>query len=332
MIERLKMGSSDDGVQSLVVFVVIGIVTLMIPVNANLSPHFYDKVCPQALPVIRSVVQRAINREPRIGASLLRLHFHDCFVNGCDGSILLDDTRNFIGEKTAFPNNNSARGFSVVDEIKAAVDKACKRPVVSCADILAIAARDSVAIYGGKHFWYQVLLGRRDARTASRDAANSNLPPPTFSFSQLVSNFQSHGLNVKDLVALSGGHTIGFARCTTFRNRIYNESNIDPKFAASLRNICPRSGGDNNLEKLDATPARADSRYFTDLVQKKGLLHSDQELFKGQGRESDKLVQLYSRSPVSFARDFKASMIKMGNLKPLTGSKGEIRCHCRRVN
>jgi len=72
---------------------------------------------------------------------------------GCDGSILLDDTGNFIGEKTAFPNNNSARGFSVVDEIKAAVDKACKRPVVSCADILAIAARDSVAIVSlHKHF------------------------------------------------------------------------------------------------------------------------------------------------------------------------------------
>jgi len=177
-----------------------------------------------------------------------------------------------------------------------------------------------------------VLLGRRDARTASRDAANSNLPPPTFSFSQLVSNFKNQGLNVRDLVALSGGHTIGFARCTTFRNRIYNESNIDTKFAASLRNICPRRGGDNNLEKLDATPARADSTYFTDLLHKKGLLHSDQELFKGEGRESDKLVQLYSRSTLAFARDFKASMIKMGNLKPLTGNQGEIRCHCRRVN
>lgn len=81
MIERLKMGCCNDGIQSLVVFVVIGMVTLIIPVNANLSPHFYDKVCPQALPVIRSVVQRAISREPRIGASLLRLHFHDCFVN-----------------------------------------------------------------------------------------------------------------------------------------------------------------------------------------------------------------------------------------------------------
>ncbi|CAJ1970748.1 unnamed protein product [Sphenostylis stenocarpa] len=326
------MKNMGSDIQPLVVFVVIALVTLIIPTNANLSPHFYDKDCPQALPLIRSVVQRAINREPRVGASLLRLHFHDCFVNGCDGSVLLDDTTNFVGEKTAFPNNNSIRGFSVVDEIKAEVDKACKRHVVSCADILAIAARDSVAIYGGQPFWYQVLLGRRDARTASRAAANSNLPPPTFSFSQLVSNFKSHGLNVRDLVALSGGHTIGFARCTNFRNRIYNESNIDPRFAASLRNICPRRGGDNNLEKLDASPARVDTTYFTDLLHKKGLLHSDQELFKGQGSESDKLVQLYSRSPLAFARDFKASMIKMGNLKPLTGNQGEIRCHCRRVN
>ncbi|XP_020210233.1 peroxidase P7 [Cajanus cajan] len=311
---------------------VLAMVTLMVQTNANLSPHFYEKVCPQALPIIRSVVQRAIIRERRIGASLLRLHFHDCFVNGCDGSILLDDTRNFTGEKTAFPNVNSVRGFSVVDEIKAAVDKACKRPVVSCADILAIAARDSVAIYGGPHFWYQVLLGRRDARTASRAAANSNLPPPTFSFSQLLSNFQSHGLNVRDLVALSGGHTIGFSKCSSFRNRIYNDTNIDPRFAASLRRTCPRSGGNNNLQPLDATPARVDTTYYTDLLHKKGLLHSDQELFKGHGSESDKLVQLYSRSPLAFARDFKASMIKMGNMKPLTGRNGEIRCNCRRVN
>lgn len=179
------------------------------------------------------------------------------------------------------------------------------------------------------------MLGRRDARTASKAAANSNLPPPSFSFSQLVSNFKSHGLNVRDLVALSGGHTLGFARCSTFRNRIYNASNnniIDPKFAASSRKTCPRSGGDNNLHPFDATPARVDTAYYTNLLHKKGLLHSDQELFKGKGTESDKLVQLYSRIPLAFARDFKASMIKMGNMKPLTGRQGEIRCNCRRVN
>ncbi|KAJ1412207.1 Secretory peroxidase [Sesbania bispinosa] len=267
-----------------------------------------------------------------MGASLLRLHFHDCFVNGCDGSILLDDTPNFTGEKTAFPNVNSVRGFSVVDDIKAAVDKACKHPVVSCADILAIAARDSVSILGGPHYWYQVLLGRRDARTASRDTANANLPQPTFSFSQLLSNFNFVGLDLKDLVALSGGHTIGLARCTAFRNRIYNDTNINPNYAAAVRKQCPRSGGDNNLVPFDGTTGVVDTAYYSALLHKKGLLHSDQELFKGQGSESDKLVHLYSSNPLAFAKDFGASMIKMGNIKPLTGNQGEIRSNCRRVN
>ncbi|XP_047165924.1 cationic peroxidase 1-like [Vigna umbellata] len=308
-------------------------ILLTIPSHAQqLSPDFY-MACPQALPVIKSVVQRAIFRERRMGASLLRLHFHDCFVNGCDGSVLLDDTPNFTGEKTALPNIGSIRGLEVIDEIKAAVDKACKRPVVSCADILAVAARDSVSILGGSLYWYKVPLGRRDARTASKDAANSNLPPPFFSFSQLLANFQAHGLDLQDLVALSGAHTIGFAQCSTFRNRIYNDTNIDPNFASSLQSTCPKSGGDSNLSPLDRfTPSRVDTSYYTSLLSKRGLLHSDQELFKGDGSESDSLVRLYSRNPFAFARDFKASMIKMGNMKPLTGNAGEIRVNCRKVN
>ena len=73
----------------------------------------------------------------------------DCFlfehVQGCDGSILLDDTATFTGEKNALPNQNSARGFEVIDTIKTRVEAACNA-TVSCADILALAARDGVVL------------------------------------------------------------------------------------------------------------------------------------------------------------------------------------------
>ena len=64
-------------------------------------------------------------------------------MQGCDASVLLDDTTDFTGEKSAGANVNSLRGFEVIDDIKSKVEAACPG-VVSCADILAIAARDSV--------------------------------------------------------------------------------------------------------------------------------------------------------------------------------------------
>lgn len=67
-------------------------------------------------------------------------------MQGCDASILLDSTPSSASEKLAIPNINSVRGFKVIDQIKAAVDEACGGPVVSWADILAVAARDSVAM------------------------------------------------------------------------------------------------------------------------------------------------------------------------------------------
>ncbi|XP_057953305.1 peroxidase RIP1-like [Malania oleifera] len=305
--------------------------SMVIPACAQLTPDFYEESCPSALPTVKMVVERAIQNEPRMGASLLRLHFHDCFVNGCDGSILLDDNPNFIGEKTAAPNLNSVRGFEVVDEMKEEVNLACNGNVVSCADILAIAARHSVQILGGPN--YEVLLGRRDARTASLNDANNDIPPPSSSLPALLSNFQSHGLGLNDLVALSGAHTIGFARCTVFRARIYNDTNMDPQFAASLRNQCPINGGDGATHPLDPTAAIFDEAYFNGLLGLQGLLHSDQELFRGDPNgPTDGLVRLYSQNPDAFKQDFAASMIKMGNIKPLLGTDGEIRMNCRKIN
>uniref|UniRef100_A0A7N0ZUB1 Peroxidase n=1 Tax=Kalanchoe fedtschenkoi TaxID=63787 RepID=A0A7N0ZUB1_KALFE len=298
--------------------------------SAQLSTTFYSASCPSLQTTVRSAVLTAILQEVRMGASLLRLHFLDCFVNGCDGSILLDDTSSFTGEKNAAPNNNSARGFDVVDTIKAAVERACPG-TVSCADLLAIAARDSVVILGGP-IW-NVKLGRRDARTASQAAANSRIPSPASSLSSLISSFANVGLSSTDMVALSGSHTVGQSRCASFRNRIYNETTINPTFAQARQQNCPRATGtgDNNLAPLDLqTPVTFDNRYYQNLINSRGLLHSDQQLFSGGS--TDSLVRTYSSNPSAFSAGFVAAMIKMGDISPLTGSSGEIRKNCRKPN
>ncbi|KAK3139174.1 hypothetical protein QOZ80_5AG0378990 [Eleusine coracana subsp. coracana] len=194
-------------------------------------PASTPKSCPGVYDAVKSVMKSAIAKEKRTGASILRLFFHDCFVQGCDASLLLDDTPSFKGEKTAAPNNGSARGFEVIDAIKSAVDKVCAG-VVSCADILAIAARDGVVILGGPN--WDVKVGRRDSTTASFNGANNNIPPPTSSLANLNSYFAAQGLSQKDMVALSGAHTIGLARCTNYRAHIYiqrQDTNIDAAFA-----------------------------------------------------------------------------------------------------
>uniref|UniRef100_A0A2P2PVJ4 Peroxidase n=1 Tax=Rhizophora mucronata TaxID=61149 RepID=A0A2P2PVJ4_RHIMU len=294
----------------------------------KLSPDYYSSSCPKALDIVRTGVIAAIKNETRVGASLLRLHFHDCFVNGCDGSILLDDNATFIGEKTAVPNNNSVRGFNVIDNIKTELEKTCPG-VVSCADIVALAARDSTAYLGGP--CWLVGLGRRDSLTASRAIANTSIPAPTSNLSTLTARFAAQGLSFKDMIALSGSHTIGLARCTSFRGHIYNDSKIDSSFAQSLRRICPRSGNDNVLAPLDLqTPTHFDNLYYKNLINRKGLLHSDQVLYNGSS--ADSFVKRYVNKPAVFFRDFAYAMVKMGNIRPLTGSRGEIRKNCRKAN
>lgn len=296
--------------------------------SAQLSPTFYSSTCPNVLSTIKTAVNSAVSSEARMGASLLRLHFHDCFVNGCDASVLLDDNSTFTGEKTAGPNSNSLRGFNVIDTIKSKLETSCPG-VVSCADILAVAARDSVVALNGPS--WTVPLGRRDSTTASLSAANSNLPGPGLNLSALITAFSNKGFTAKELVALSGSHTIGQARCIVFRGHIYNDANINAQFATSLKANCPSTGGDNNLAPLDTTsPTAFDNAYYKNLQGQKGLLHSDQELFNGGS--TDAQVNTYGTNSATFFTDFGNAMVKMGNLSPLTGTSGQIRTNCRKAN
>lgn len=130
-----------------------------------------------------------------------------------------------------------------------------------------------------------------------------------------------------------GAHTIGQSQCFLFRDRLYeNSSDIDAGFASTRKRRCPTIGSDGNLAALDlVTPNSFDNNYYKNLMQKKGLLVTDQVLF-GSGASTDGIVSEYSKNPSKFAADFATAMIKMGDIEPLTGSTGEIRRICSFVN
>ncbi|CAA7052146.1 unnamed protein product [Microthlaspi erraticum] len=318
---------------------ILGCLVLQASISiAQLSPDFYIRTCPRVFDIIRNTIVEELSSDPRIAASILRLHFHDCFVNGCDASILLDNSTSFRTEKDAAPNVNSARGFDVIDRMKAEVERLCPR-TVSCADVLTIAAQMSVLLSGGPR--WSVPLGRRDSLEAFFALANEALPSPSFTLKKIQAMFASVGLNrSSDLVALSGGHTIGRAQCQFVTPRLYNfngtnrpDPTLNTAYLPQLRGLCPKKGNGSVVVNFDpVTPNAFDSQYYTNLRNKRGRLQSDQELFSTPQADTIPLVEQYSRNTSVFFGAFVEAMIRMGDIKPLTGTQGEIRVNCRVVN
>lgn len=118
---------------------------------------------------------------------------------GCDASVLLAGTTT---ERAAI-NNAGLHGFEAIDAAKEAVEKVCPG-VVSCADILAYASRDSVKLTRGEG--WKVPAGRRDGTVSLAAEPLQNLPPATFTSPQLIANFAAKGLTAQQMVDLSGNY------------------------------------------------------------------------------------------------------------------------------
>ncbi|XP_022154276.1 peroxidase 5-like [Momordica charantia] len=302
----------------------------------DLKVGFYSETCPLAEHIVRATVAKAVAGNPGMAAGLIRMQFHDCIVLGCDGSILLDSTPENPESEKDSPSNPLLRGFEIIDDAKAQIEARCPQ-TVSCADILAFAARDSVATVG--QFTYAVPGGRRDSLVSHGPNVSDNVPFPTSDIEFLKQHFQERGLSLRDMVALSGAHSIGVAPCAAFSGRLFffngtensTDPSMDPKFAEFLKTKCPEEdGGLSRTADLDnVTPNQLDVQFFENLKNKMGVLSSDQAL------ASDPLtaatVRRYRRNRAVWMRDFSAAMVKMGKLQVLTGTQGEIRrnCHVR---
>ncbi|MCP8971415.1 hypothetical protein NK662_23185, partial [Ectobacillus sp. SYSU M60031] len=186
---------------------------------SELKVGYYHKKCKGVENVIKWHVIKALKQNRRTGAALVRLLFHDCFVRGCDGSVLLDKSyENPHPEKEA-PVNIGLAAFDLLEEIKAAVEKRCPG-VVSCADIVIYAARDAGSILSNGHVHFDVLAGRLDGVVSRADEAQAELPDSTMTVQQLKDNFAAKGFDTEQLVILSGAHSIGQGHCSSFTGRL----------------------------------------------------------------------------------------------------------------
>ncbi|XP_073144477.1 peroxidase 60-like isoform X2 [Henckelia pumila] len=295
-----------------------------------LKVGFYDGKCADTTDVeavVGDVVASFYDRDHTVAAALLRLQFHDCFIRGCDASILLDGPNS---EKTALANRR-IRGYDLIEAAKSSVEAVCPG-VVSCADIIVMATRDAVFLSGGGR--YTVQMGRRDGAVSS--ASDVNMPTSSISVSDLIKVFGDKGLSPTDMVYLLGGHTIGVARCSSFRDRLYNFQNTgepDPTMDSMLRDTlitrCPQDSlSDDNTVDLDqnsSSSSTVDNSYYQQILSNRGILQIDQELALDPWTQPtvNSIAQGWN-----FTTGFGQAMIKLGAVQVLTGEQGEIRQFC----
>ncbi|TKW36110.1 hypothetical protein SEVIR_2G419000v4 [Setaria viridis] len=300
------------------------------PTGAGLRVGYYNS-CPDAEGIVRKVVRDAVAKEPGMGAGLIRLFFHDCFVRGCDASVLLVNSSGSSDPSEMFgpPNRDSLRGFGVIDAAKAALEAACPN-AVSCADIMAFAARDASFVLSNGRINFAMPGGRHDGRVSLASETTDVLPGPFTDLQTIKNMFASKGLDTKDVVTLSGAHTVGHARCGFISS---DRPDMNATLARDLRNKC-RSGNNNTAVVQDyKTPNILDSQYYQNVNDNAVLFQSDAALSSG---ETQPLVDIYAAdsSGNRWETEFAAAMVKMGNIEVKTspGADAEIRKNCSIYN
>lgn len=300
--------------------------------SVGLQENYYATSCPRAEEIVKEQVYNLYQEHGNTAVSWIRLIFHDCIVQSCDASILLDSSGDVQTEKQS-DRNFGMRNFKYVDTIKEAIEAECPG-VVSCADIIVLAAKEAAAQLGGPRI--AVKTGRRDSRKSSAAVVDKYIPLHNGSISSLLSAFASVGIDAEGAMALLGAHSVGRTHCVNLVERLYPEvdPNFDPDYAVYLKGRCPTPNPDPN-EVLYArndrvTPMKLDNNYFKNLINHEGLLLVDQGLLS-DSRTTPYVTKMAQDNNYFFAQFSRAFTILSEN-NPLTGGDGEIRNHCRFVN
>ncbi|GLT69748.1 hypothetical protein SLA2020_418750 [Shorea laevis] len=300
--------------------------------QSDLQLNYYEQSCPNAEEIIKQEVTNLYNKHGNTAVSWVRNLFHDCGVKSCDASLLLE-TANGIESEQESDRSFGMRNFKYVRTIKEALEKECPM-TVSCADIVALSARDGIVMLGGPRI--EMKTGRRDGRESYLTEVETALPNHNDSMSSVLSTFQSIGIDTEGTVALLGAHSVGRVHCVNLVHRLYPtvDPTLDPDYAEYLKGRCPTPDPDpkavlyarNDRE----TPMILDNFYYKHLLEHKGLLLVDQEL--ASDPLTSPFVEKMAADNGHFQDRFARAILLLSENNPLTGDQGEIRKDCRYVN
>ncbi|KAL2559934.1 Peroxidase 21 [Forsythia ovata] len=300
--------------------------------KSDLQINYYSESCPRAEEVIKEQVTNLYNIHGNTAVSWIRNLFHDCIVKSCDASLLLDTAEGMESEKTS-SRNFGMRNFKYINTIKEALEKECPMKV-SCADIVALSARDGVVLLGGPHV--EMKTGRKDSKESYVAQVEGFVPNHNDTIQSVLSVFQSIGVDTEGTVALLGAHSIGRVHCTNIVHRIYPtvDPTLDPTYAEYLKGRCPSPEPNPNAIEYARndriTPMLLDNMYYKNILSHKGLLLVDQQLVSDP--DTYPFVEKMAADNAYFHEQFSKALLILSENNPLTEEQGEIRRDCRYKN
>ncbi|KAI3991920.1 hypothetical protein MKX01_012865 [Papaver californicum] len=307
---------------------------------AHLSYGHYQTSCPNVEALVKDTLVPIFLTDATAPASFLRLLFHDCQVQGCDASILLNSERRNIGSEMISSKNFMIKNRESIGLIKSVMESECPGQV-SCADIIALAAKEAIVFTGGPQI--QVPLGRKDSTSSSYKQADLSLPSPQVSVDGMLQIFKSKGMNLQESVAMLGAHTLGVGHCVNIVERLYNpkHANSNPASAYDvlekgyevlLKMQCPTRVPLTNLTFVpnDITPLTFDNQYYRDIIYGRGLFGIDSSISKDP--RTSPIVKSFADDQNYFFQVFASAFVKLSSTNVLTGNLGQIRSDCSRLD
>jgi len=302
------------------------------PGNSEIQLNYYSESCPNAEEIVKQQVIKLYNEHGNTAVSWIRTLFHDCMVKSCDASILLESINGIQSEKIS-TRNMGMRNFKYINTIKDALEDACPM-TVSCADIVALSARDGAVMLGGPHI--EMKTGRKDSKESHLAEIDMMLPNHNDSMLYVLSRFESVGINVEGTVALLGAHSVGRVHCLNIVDRLYPtvDTTLDPNYAEYLKRRCPHpqpNPHDVEYARSDLqTPMTLDNMYYKNIMNNRGLLIVDQQLISNP--ITSPFVEKMASDNDYFHNEFSKALLTLSENNPIGEEEGEVRRDCRFVN